>query len=57
MISGNKGAAIRVLTLDRLIQHLDGLQCGAKFSYDLSGNRTKIKTKLQRAAPLNWDNS
>ena len=58
-VVGPNGHVLQTNTYDeegRLLQQLDVLQSGAEFSYDLSGNRTKIKNRLRRVTPLNWDN-
>ena len=57
-VVGPNGHVLQTNTYDeegRLLQQLDGLQSGAEFFYDLSGNRTKIKTSGGTAQELEYD--
>lgn len=57
-VVGSNGHVLQTHTYDeegRLLQQLDGLQSGAEFSYDLSGNRTHIKTSGGAAQELEYD--
>lgn len=57
-VIGPDGHVLQTNTYDadgRLLQQLDGLQSGAEFSYDLAGNRVKIKTSGGATQELEYD--
>lgn len=57
-VIGPDGHILQTNTYDadgRLLQQLDGLQSGAEFSYDLAGNRVKIKTSGGATQELEYD--
>ncbi len=57
-VIGPDGHVLQTNTYDadgRLLQQLDGLQSGAKFTYDLAGNRIKIKTSGGATQELEYD--
>ena len=57
-VVGPNGHVLQTNTYDeegRLLQQLDGLQTGAEFGYDLSGNRTHIKTSGGATQKLEYD--
>ena len=57
-VVGPDGHVLQTNTYDadgRLLQHLDGLQSGAEFCYDLAGDRVKIQTRGGAAQELEYD--
>lgn len=57
-VIGPDGHVLQTNTYDadgRLLQQLDGLQSGAEFTYDLAGNRVKIKTNGGATQELEYD--
>lgn len=57
-VIGPDGHVLQTNTYDadgRLLQQLDGLQSGAEFSYDLAGNRVKIRTSGGATQELEYD--
>ncbi len=57
-VIGPDGHVLQTNTYDadgRLLQQLDGLQSGAEFTYDLAGNRVKIKTSGGATQELEYD--